>query len=439
MSYVGTVVKKWTALRVLALGSLSVSIYGSDDIQTWFLADGTEILLLEDYRAPIVNIQINFNVNRLMPWSIENGAQAAFTCQIFDPDRRIERQLEESGVFLSVSMGWARAVIRGSSLAREFPKLIGLIREMIENREYSKKEVRKWQRERVIGWRSTTTNPRTRLNQAAIKLLYPFEDDPRNALYDRPISVRFSSERLAQVRDEVLTTPMRNIAVSGSINKHQVNQLVEGLLPETMDATQFHDPPRLPQSFVESPTTTIQLANLTQVYMALIRDSLPVSHEDYPAYTLVNQILGGTFNSRLYQKLRHETGDTYSATLSSMFATPTRPGMLKLQTYTRSGNESETERRLRSVLEEVHVEGVFEDEVEKALDYLKGRLVFLEETPDQIVTRASINTVVNLPANWLELNLKNAEKMSLDKINEFAQRYYDPSKFALIKIVPESS
>ena len=77
------------------------------------------------------------------------------------------------------------------------------------------------------------------------------------------------------------------------------------------------------------------MKNLTQVYMALVRDSLPFIHDDYPAYLVVNQILGGTFNSRLYQKLRHETGDTYSATLGSILTTAVRPGMLRLQTYTR--------------------------------------------------------------------------------------------------------
>ena len=106
--------------------------------------------------------------------------------------------------------------------------------------------------------------------------------------------------------------------------------------------------------------------------MALIRDSLPMIHEDYPAYLVVNQILGGTFNSRLYQKLRHETGDTYSATLSALFTTATRPGMLRLQTYTRVDNQLDTQTRLRSVLEEVHVHGVSKTEGRTALWLTSG-------------------------------------------------------------------
>ncbi|MCY4129789.1 MAG: insulinase family protein [Gammaproteobacteria bacterium] len=439
MSYVGKSVKKWVTLHGLLLGSLTVSIYGSDDIQTWFLDDGTEVLLLEDYRAPLVSIEINFNVNRLMPWSVDNSAHAAFACQMFDSDRRIQREIENSGVFISASMGWGRARIGGSSLAVEFPKLVGLIREVLENRDYSRKEMQKWQRDRIISWRSSTTNPRTILNQAAIKLLYPNEQDPRNALYDQPLSFTRSAEKLARVRDTVLSTPIRNIAVSGSIDKEGLQKLIKNLLPKTRVSSEFSDSNDRPVEFINAEPKTIELKNLTQVYMALIRDSLPFNHEDYPAYLVVNQILGGTFNSRLYQTLRHETGDTYSATLSSSFTTATRPGMLRLQTYTRVDNATETERRLRSVLAAVHVDGVSKEEVETALAYLNGRLVFSKETPDQIVNRAAINKVANLPSNHRELTLARAAEMSLVEINTFIRRYYDPTKFALVKVVPESS
>ncbi len=430
--------KDCAALVMLTIAFAAPTVYGSDEIQTWFLADGTEVLLLEDHRAPLVDIEINFDINRIMPWSVENSAQAAFVGQMFDTNRHIEREIERSGVYLSASMGWGRARIGGSSLVDDFPKLIELIQETFENREYSREELRKWQRERIVSWKSTTTNPRTLLNQAAIKLLYPFKDDPRNALYDRPESIELSAEKLAAIRDTVLATPARNIAVSGSINKTELQRLVKDLLPEIKEANRFSDTTRQPQEFSKTEPVVKSVTNLTQVYMALIRDSLPMIHEDYPAYLVVNQILGGTFNSRLYQKLRHETGDTYSATLSALFTTATRPGMLRLQTYTRVDNQLDTQTRLRSVLEEVHVHGVSKTEIEQALAYLRGRLVFSNETPDQIVNLAAINKVADLPSNFRELTLKRASQLSLIEINSFAHNYYDPIKFALVKVVPES-
>ncbi len=438
MRFADRAIRDCALFQALMLGLVASPVLGTDEIQTWFLDDGTEVLLLEDHRAPLVSIEVNFDVNRLMPWSVENSAQAAFVCQFFDTDRQIERKIESSSVYLSASMGWGRARIGGSSLAVDFPKLIELMQEVLENRDCSRKELQKWQRDRVISWRSTTTSPRTTLSQSAIKLLYPSEDDPRHGLFDRPASITRSAEKLFEIRDAVLTTPARNIAVSGSIGREELHELVEHLLPKATDLNRFKDIALDPQKFTETKTAVTELKNLTQVYMALVRDSLPFVHEDYPAYLVVNQIVGGTFNSRLYQKLRHETGDTYSATLGSLFTTANRPGMLSLQTYTRVDNESDTERRLRSVLEEVHDHGVSDAELKQALAYLKGRLVFDKETPDQIVNLAAINKVSNLPANFRELTLEHASRMSLHEINRFARRYYDPTKFALVKVVPDS-
>ena len=425
-------------LVALFIGLVASTVYGSDEIQSWHLKDGTEVLLLEDNRAPLVSIQISFDVNRLMPWSIENSSQAAFVCQMKDTNRQIEREIERSGVFLSTYMGWARAGISGSSLETDFPTLLRIIRKVLSNRDCGKNELRKWQRDRVISWRSTTTSPRTVLNQEAIKLLYPDADDPRHTLFDRPQPISRSAEKLTEIRDAVLATPARNIAVSGSIGRKELHDLIQDLLPDVSEASRFKDTTMQPHAFINPAPVVKELKDLTQVYMALIRDSLPINHEEYPVYDVVNQILGGTFNSRLYQKLRHETGDTYSATLNISFTTPKRAGLLMLQTYTRVDNALETEQRLKSVLEELHANGVSKAEVERALAYLKGSLVFSKQTPSQIVNRVATNRLANLPSNFWEATIERASQMSLNEINSFVQSYYDPAKFALVKVVPES-
>lgn len=414
------------------------SLRGSDEFQTWSLNDGVEVLLLEDHRAKLVDISIYFDVNVLMPWAIENDAGLIFSSQIFDPGRKIKREIEHSGVSLSTGMGWAWAQIRGSSLATDFPQLIKLIRETIQNRDFDRKEITKLQRDQVIAWKASSINPRNVLYKAAISLLYPSSRDPRNFLYDRPKSIRVDDAKFGRVRDAVLASPTRYVAVSGAISKAEVHALIHDLLPPRESDIEFSETDLQPVTFSAGESKIVEHKNLTQVYMALIRDSLPLQHESYSAYLIVNQILGGTFSSRLYQKLRHETGDTYSATLGSWYNTATRPGMLILQTYTRTENADDTERRLKEVLEEVFETGVTENEVAHALAYLRGSLVFSRQTPNQIVTPAATNLLVGLPVNFREISIERAAELTLDEINAFAQDFYDPSKFAIVKVVPKS-
>ena len=431
-------------LRIPLLGLCVLSAgsqwgYSQDDIQTWYLEDGTEVMLLEDFRAPLVSIELNFPVNRLMPWSMKNGGDVAFACQTMAPDRRIRKKAERLGAYLSASMGWGRARIGGSSLATDFPELVELIRESLTNREFDKKEVRMWQRDRILTWKSGTTNPRTELSKHAMSLVYPLTGDPRNSLYDKPKSIRVNDQRLAAVRDTVIAAPGRNIAVSGAVRKEELELLIKDLLPPIDDPDLFHDTLNEPASFSSGTEEIVELKKLTQVYLALVRDSMPFKHEDYPAYLVANQILGGTFSSRLYQKLRHESGDTYSATLSSWYTTASRPGMLILQTYTRAENAQAAERKLKDVLMEVYVDGVTDSEVQQALAYLKGRLVFARETPSQVVNQAAVNKVAGLPPNFREVTLERAAAMGLDEINSFIRSFYDPTKFALVKVIPKRS
>ena len=408
------------------------------DIESWFLEDGTEVFLFEDHRAPLVSVEINFPVNTLMPWIIENDGETAFECQIMDPGRQLVRKGEKLGVSLSASMGWGRARVGGSSLADDFEALVELIRETIRNREYSKEEVRKWHRERVLEWRSYTTNPSRELRKTSIQLLYPDERDPRNALYSKPRDVSTSSSKLSIVRDAILKVPGRNIAVSGDTSRQEVNELLEGLLPPVSDSQDFREKILDPQLFRPHTVRTVRMDQLNQVYLALVRNSVSPSDAKYPHYSVVNQILGGSFSSRLYQKLRHESGDTYSATLNHTFTTVNRPGMLLLETYTRADNASAAEQKLQSVLADLHENGVSTEEVGQAVSFLKGREVFARETPAGIVNQWAVNRMSNLPGYFRMKLLNRAERLTIEEINEFVRDFYDPKKFAMVRVVPEA-
>lgn len=428
-------------LSVLAICLIFDAVAADDNspgIESWFLEDGTEVFLLEDHRAPLVSVEINFPVNTLMPWIIENDGETAFECQMMDPGRQLVRKGEKLGISLSASMGWGRARIGGSSLVDDFEALIALVSETIRNREYSKEEVRKWHRERVLEWRSFTTNPSRELRKTSIQLLYPDELDPRNALYSKPRDVSTNSSKLSIVRDAILKVPGRNIAVSGDTSRQQVNELLEGLLPPVSDSQHFRDRVLDPQLFGPQTARTVRMDQLNQVYLALVRDSVSPSQAKYPHYSVVNQILGGSFSSRLYQKLRHESGDTYSATLSHTFTTVNRRGMLSLETYTRVDNASVAEQKLQSVLANLHENGVSTEEVRRAVSFLKGREVFARETPAGIVNQWAVNRMNNLPGDFRMRSLNRAATLSIEEINEFVREFYDPDKFAMVRVVPEA-
>lgn len=431
-----------TSLFILSwtlMGSgLTMMASDSPAIETWSLDESTEVYFLEDSRAPLVYIQLNFPVNYLMPWAVENHAAAAFDCQMFAPERRLERRREQLGVSLSISMGWGYATIRGSSLTTDFAVLVELIHEVINNREYDKDQIRKWQRDRVIGWQANQTSPQIMLIRTAIENLFPDENDPRVRYYTRPSDVPKNGELLASVRDQIIATPGRNIAVSGQISKATLQDLLKDLLPE-VNGDSIPTEQKLPaRKFSANTEYQEDAKDLTQTYIGYMRGTLPSTSDQYPMYRLVNHALGGTFSSRLYERLRHESGDTYGVSLGQYFQ-GIEEGMLLIRTYTQTENADAAIAKLKGVLAEVSAKGITQSEVDAAIAYLEGREVFLTETPQGIVNRWALNKLLGRPGDFQSRTLQRAAEFSLAEINEFAADFYDPDRFALVKVVSTGS
>lgn len=420
---------------ILGLGVVDIAL-GSDDLHSWSLDDGTEIHLIEDYRAPLVSIRINFPVNTLMPWVIQNDAETAFVGQLLEPEQRLRRKAENLGVSLYLSMGFGFASIGGSSLEADFEALVSLLRETLNNREYDGDELRERHRNRILGWEATSKNPRTTLYKSALEGLYPVPDDPRHSFYSKPGNITTDSRKLSDIRDRIISVPGRVIAVAGHIDRKTVEELISDLLPEASTEGIPSEPFPAATSFSPGTVFTITMDQLTQVYLGLVRDGVTINSEDYPKVRIANHILGGTFSSRLYEKLRHESGDTYSANLNQVFGLH-EPGMLLLNTYTRADNEGVAVEKLRSVLSEISKNGVTQDEVDAALAYLNGRLLFASETPLDIAVSWATYRVYGLPGNFQELMLEKASKLTLDEINSFISDFYNPDRFALVRVVPE--
>ena len=421
-------------LSCILIGAVqTLVVSNAATIDSWSIDEATEVYFLEDNRAPLVYIRLNFPVNYLMAWAVENHAQAAFDCQIFAPERRLERKWRELGVSLSVSMGWSYASISGSSLTADFADLIELIRAVMNNREYDKSQMRQWQRARVINWQTNQTSPQTTLVRTAISSVFPDDNDPRVQTYARPADFPRNSERLASVRDQIIATPGRNIAVAGQIDKATLQDLLKDLLPELSDESIPSTKKRTTRRFSADSQYQENVKDLTQSYIGYVRGTLPTTSDQYPKYRLVNHALGGTFSSRLYERLRHESGDTYGVSLGHYFH-GVEEGMLLIRTYTQTANADAAIAKLKDVLTEVSAEGITQAEVDDAIAYMEGREIFLAETPQGIVNRWAGNKLLGRPGDFQTKTLQRAAQLSLDEINEFAADFYHPDHFALVKV-----
>jgi len=75
-----------------------------------------------------------------------------------------------------------------------------------------------------------------------------------------------------------------------------------------------------------------------------------------------------------------------------------------------------------------------EEERADAVGYLRGRRAFTVQTPGQVLDRILWDRSRELPPGYRDELVARAAALSLDEINAFARRFYDPARFTMIRV-----
>jgi len=409
---------------------------GDQAVQSWFLDDGTEVLLVEDHRSPMVTLRLVFPAGVRGDWAWHNHAGTAMSIQSRDPDGALRARADDLAADVSSSMGGRWAEMRATCRKQDLPAVVELLRDTMHNREFDRAELRRWRKSRKVHWSSREKDARYSQRLAVARLLYG-PDDPRRRGAEQMHLPSTDSARLAEVRDVVIRLPGRRIGIAGDLTRAEAEALVAGLLPAPLEEVPEGVAPAFGPVAVVGPEDDVEVAvpRLTQVYFGYVRESMLYDDPDYPAFWIANHVLGGHFYSRLSVALRHEGGETYGTRASGVgFETTWSYG---LGTFTNAGNVDVVDAKLRDVLRTLWEHGITDEERVAALAYLRGSYPFSRQSPSQILSHALLTRHVGLPLDIGLQHMDQAEQLSLDEINAFIREFFDPERFAMVHVVPE--
>ncbi|HET9300658.1 MAG TPA: insulinase family protein, partial [Candidatus Polarisedimenticolaceae bacterium] len=296
-----------------------------------------------------------------------------------------------------------------------------------------RKELKRRARAGALGWRLSMKDPSYVLERASAFLLFG-EGDPRRLAYAPPPKNVPSEEALHAAQRRMLSLPGRALGVAGDLDRAAAESLARALLAPADAVRPEGVNPSLPAPIApaERSDATERISGLTQVYLADVRTSLPLSDPDAPAFAIADHVLGGHFYARLSTALRHEGGETYGAWTRS--TRETVETAYAASTFTRTDNAATAERKLTQVLRTFHDGGITEEEREAALGFLRGRLPFTRQEPAQILDRALFERRLGLVPGTLDALVDRAEATSLAEVNAFIRRFYDPALFRRVMI-----
>jgi predicted Zn-dependent peptidase len=174
-----------------------------------------------------------------------------------------------------------------------------------------------------------------------------------------------------------------------------------------------------------------------QYHVCLSAPGLSRLDERRFAASLLDAIAGGSASSRLFQEIREKRGMAYSVySYSSQYADA---GQVGVYVGTREDNLGECLEIAVTELADIAAGNVRADELARAKENLKGRILLSLESTSARMTRLGKSTVTDTPLLTPEQVVKRLEAVSAGEVAEVADALLSPERLSMAGIGPDES
>jgi zinc protease len=154
---------------------------------------------------------------------------------------------------------------------------------------------------------------------------------------------------------------------------------------------------------------------------------------DVPAIAVMNEILGGGFGSRLFQKIRTRDALAYAVGGGLGFEYD-HPGSFDVEVLTRSAKTVDAIKEAQAEIAALTTQPFTEPELKRAKDDILNSFLFRYDTKEKILDEREKLEFYGYPADYLETYRAALEKVTLADVTAAAKKYIHPDKLAVLVV-----
>jgi zinc protease len=158
---------------------------------------------------------------------------------------------------------------------------------------------------------------------------------------------------------------------------------------------------------------------------------------EVPTLAVMNEILGGGFASRLFQRVRTELGLAYEVGGGISFAYD-HPAMFRAVVLTQSPTTVQATQATLAEIANLTTKPFTEAELARAKDNILTSFLFRYDTPDKVLAERERLEFYGYPADYLETYEAALEKVTVPDLDAAAKKYIHPDKLAVLVVGNES-
>jgi predicted Zn-dependent peptidase len=340
---------------------------------------------------------------------------------------------ERLGAEIHADATWEALTASVEVPRRRFGDALALLAEMVSEPAFPDAEVERLRDERLNDLLQAWSDPRRRSERVFPETIYDRDSPYRRPLAGIQSSVRgLDRDAVAERHRAIFDPSAATLVVAGDLGEVSVAEVVEqrlGSLSGTAsDAGGPGDDAASGPS--ERRIVLVDRPGAPQSEVRIGHVGISRLTEDFHSLSVLNAILGGTFNSRLNRVIREELGYTYG--IHSAFDMRRRAGPFVIRTAV------ETAVTVPALLETLRIvsafrEGVVEpDELTVARDYLVGVFPLRFEGAAQVASALGGLVVFELPDDELDRYRPSIAATSAEDVQRAALDHIRPDELSIV-------
>ena len=314
-------------------------------------------------------------------------------------------------------------------LDEHFGLALETLSDMLLNSKFAEEELVKERRVIVEEIKMYEDAPDELVHDLIAEVVYPTHPLGYNILGTEESLNSLSQQDLFSYMEKNYTTDNLVLSIAGNVKRDDVLEKVKTLFGP-LKKSALERPTNL-ATF--SPGKVIRNKGTEQTHIVLSAPGYAYDHKMIYPTILLNNVLGGTSSSRLFQEVREERGMAYS--IYSYHTAYKELGTFGLYVGTAPERAQDVLDLCGTIFQDVLEKGITEKELNKAKEQVKGSLMLSMESTSSRMSRLGKNELLGRHITLDEL-LERIKAVTLDDVQEAAKHTLGSSSFAMAAVGP---
>jgi zinc protease len=400
--------------------------------ESFELPNGLKVFVVENHKLPRVSFSLVLDLDPIMEGEKSGYISTAGELIGRGTKTRTKEQLDEEIDFIGASFNTSSSGMSGSSLKKHSEKLLEILSDVLLNPSFPATELDKIKKQTISAIAADKDDPEAIAEDVASVLVYG-KDHPYGEITTEESVKKITLDDCKNFYNTYFKPNVGYLAIVGDITKKEAEPLIKKYFSSWQKAEvpkHTYKTPQQPEkrtvAIVDRPASVQSVLDIT--YPLELKPGSP----EVIKTRLMNEITGGSFTSRLNMNLREKHGYTYG--IRSAINPDKVIGKFSSSANVRNEVTDSAVFQILKELSTMEKEKVSDLELQNAKNYITGSFARSLENPQTVASFAINTAIYNLPKDYYANYLKNVQAVSIDEVQQMAQRFIKTEKAYVVVV-----